>query len=171
MARASAEMSARTSTMAVIEAAGVAQGSGGGISAIIVGEQRHLFSGQDAEFGCVALRGGGEHDAGAIVAGENQRAFECAGGEHHAAGADRPVAVARLALAGHRLVVRDTFEGCKGVVVVITPDGGARQQADVFACLEIADRLGGPFGGGHGVDLLAPTSWRSRRNGSPVRQG
>ena len=71
----------------------------GAIGAVIVGEERDLLARQHAELVGVALGGAGQHHARPVVAGEHQRPLEGAGGEHDRVGADRPVAVARLALA------------------------------------------------------------------------
>ena len=81
-------------------AARLGERSGGPIGAVIVGEDHRLVAGNHAELVGVALGRARQHDARPVVAGKYQRPFEGAGRQHDGAGADRPVAVARLALAG-----------------------------------------------------------------------
>ena len=47
--------------------------------------------------------------------------------------------MARLALAGLLLVVGDPFERGERVAVVVAPDRGARQQADIVMAFELGD--------------------------------
>ncbi len=63
---------------------------GHGVSAVIGGADDHALPCSDGVAVEVAADGRGEHDAGAVVVLEHQRAFVGAGGEHHLAGTDVP---------------------------------------------------------------------------------
>ena len=125
------------------------------VGAVIVGEERDPSSRQDTVLIGIALGRTCEHHTGPVVARKNQRTLEGAGRQHDSPGADRPVAVTRLAFAGRVLVVANTFERCQRVAVVISPDGCAAEHTNIGEFFQIADCCVHPVGSRHSAYQLA----------------
>ncbi len=70
--------------------AGGAQVRGQGVGAVVGGADDHALPGGHGVAVEVAADGRGEHDAGAVVVLEDQRAFVGAGGQDHLVGTDVP---------------------------------------------------------------------------------
>ena len=92
------------------------------VRAVVVGEQHGTASGYYGVTMDVNRDCAGQHDAGAVVVGEDQWAFVGAGGEDDVFGAQVPEAFAdgRRYFAGFR----EFLDGGRGVVVRVSEDGG-----------------------------------------------
>ena len=102
----------------------------GQVSVVIVGGNDGAVAGRDGEVGDVIADGGGQHDAGDVVSGERQRAFNGAGGGDDHACADAPEALFGATVAGGVV-------GCalvrQHIAVVVDPcPGGAKAENNVF---------------------------------------
>ena len=75
----------------------------------------------------------GQHDAGAVVVGEHQRALMRSGRQHHLLRAHLPQPFARQIGWGVFEVVADALGQGDVVVIVIAEGRGTRQQGDVLA--------------------------------------
>ena len=131
------------------------QVEGGAVGAVVVGEQ----DGAAPRLGCVSIGVGarrvGQHDAGAVVAGEDQGALDGAGGQHHLLGADAPQALARQVPGAARAqMVGDALQRRQEIVVVVAEDRGARQTPHLVHGVQLGGGLGGPVHGRGAVDLV-----------------
>ena len=104
--------------------AGCAEQAGGGEPLGIVGDQHGPLAGGHAVAGEIGCRRTGEHHAGPVVAGEDQRLLETSGGEHHATGAHLAQAVAQERLRRATLMHSDES------VMVDAERGGVAEQRD-----------------------------------------
>ncbi len=95
----------------------------------------------------------GEHDAGAIIVGENQRALMAACRQHHLLRADLPQALARQIGGRVFQVIGDALGEGDVVMVVVAEGGGAREERDVAARGEQGDRLSELAPRGSAADL------------------
>ena len=95
----------------------------------------------------------GEQDARPVVVGENEGALMGATGEHDLLRPHLPQALAGRLARGGGQVVGDTLGHRHVVVVVIAEGGGAGQQNDVLAGIELGQRLGEPVRRRASVDL------------------
>ena len=103
-----------------------------GVGGIVRGGHHDLLADLDAVAVQVRAGGGGQHDAGAVVVLEDQRAFVRAGGQHDLCGADVPDAFAGhpgTQLAGQ--VVGAALD-CQDVVGVVAAEGGGACQVGEF---------------------------------------
>ena len=82
----------------------------GAVGAVVVGEQHGAPAGQHAV--AVDIGGGrrGEHDAGPVVVGEDQRPLDRAGRQHDLPGADLPQPLARRLRAARRQMIADPLD-------------------------------------------------------------
>ena len=87
----------------------------------------------------MAFHGGGEHHAGQVVAGEHERPLDGAGRQHHAAGMDRPVAVAGQVGIALGEGVLHPLHGTQHVAVVVAVDGGAGKKAHGVHARQLVD--------------------------------
>ena len=81
--------------------------------------------------------GAGQHDAGPVVAVEDQRPLDGAGRQHDLLRPHPPQALARLVGRRQRQVVGDALEQGQIVVVEIAEGGGAAQDGDLGQRLEL----------------------------------
>ena len=111
----------------------------------------HVLPGGHTIAAEVGAHGRGEHDAGAVVVGEDDRAVVGAGGEHDLTGTDMPDLLAHSAAIGLGDGVGAVFEGDEVVRVVAAEDGRVLHVRELFV-------LGEPGDGGldprQGVDVV-----------------
>ena len=149
--------------------AGGAQVRGQGVGAVVGGADDHALPGGHGVAVEVAADGRGEHDAGAVVVLEHQRAFVGAGGQDHLVGTDVPNPLPGHAGGGRAgQVVGAVLDGDDVVGVVGAEGGGAVQDGGFGAGDEFGfdvrhpfqgrlafDGLGQPGGGGAGQERAA----------------
>mgnify|MGYP001225621626 CR=1 FL=1 len=104
------------------------------------GEDRPRGAGRHPVARQIASHPAGQHDAGPVVAAEDQRALVCAGGQHRALGDDAPQALGRARLAC--AMRRGTLHGAEDIVVVPSEHGGARHGADVGQAVQFRQQCG-----------------------------
>ena len=97
----------------------------------------------------IEIHAGGrsQHDAGAVIVGENQMALDGAGRQNHLFGANLPEPLARQIGIGPRAMVGHTLGQRHHVVGVIAECGRARQQGDIFHRCQFGNGFGHPFTG------------------------
>ena len=131
------------------------------ISGVVRRRHGHVLPCGDPVAAEVGAHGRGEHDAGAVVVGEDQRTVVGAGGEHDLTGADVPDLLAHSVTAGGGNGVGAIFEGDEVVRVVAAEDRGARDIGEFFVLGESGDGGLDPLQGVDAVDGLG--RGRSRR--------
>ena len=131
----------------------VGEVEGGVPGAVVAGQNRGTVADLDAVAVEVGLSGAGQHDAGAVVAVEDQRAFDGALGEDHLAGADAPEAFARGVIGRTGQVVGQLLTEADHVLVVVADRRGAGQDPDVGQRVEFREGRGEPVPGAGAVDL------------------
>ena len=124
--------------------AGLRQGEGGLIGAVVVGEDDGVLAGSDAETAQIGQGGTGHHHARLVIAGQSDQALARAGRQHDLPGPEGAVALANLVLAGLSPVVGDLLQRSEQVVVVIAEDIGPRQDLDVRQRRQRSEHLGMP---------------------------
>ncbi len=115
---------------------------------IVVGEDGNGAADGDAIMAEIGKGCAGEHDAGPIVAGKDDRPLHRAGGQHHLARLQAPVALAQR----RRLLSRQPLACRQDIAVVIAPDGGPPQKPDIVEPGDLADSRGEPAGNVGAVD-------------------
>ena len=111
--------------------AGLGEVEGGVPGAVVGGDDRRAVADLDAVAVEVGLGGAGEHDAGAVVAVEDQRLLERALREHDLAGAHLPHPLARGAFGRGGEVVGQALGEADQVLVVVADRRRAGQDGDV----------------------------------------
>ena len=104
---------------------------GGMPGAVMGGDDHHPVADLDAVAVQVGARGPGQHHARPVVAGEHQRLFDGALGQHHLLGPDLPHPLARGTLRHHAQMVGQPLAQADEILVVIADGRGARQHRDV----------------------------------------
>ena len=94
----------------------------------------------------------GQHDAGTIVVGEDERALVRARRQHDLGGAHLPQTLARQVGVRLRQMVGHPLHQADVVVIVVAEGRRARQQGDVVARAESGKRVGEPRPGRFAVD-------------------
>ncbi len=131
---------------------GVGQRDGGAVGVVVGGDEHGAVAGGYGPVAEVVAHRAGQHDAGAVVVGEGQRALDGAGGEDDAAGADAPEAAAGEGL-GRRLgAVVGALLGEDVAVVIDAAGGGSGAAGDIRHGVEGGQLGGDPVRGGLVVD-------------------
>ena len=132
------------------------------VGVVVVGEEHRALARQRRMVVEVALRRRGQHDPGAVVVGEDQRALVGAGGEHHAARLDVPQALA--AHVGGRArpqMVGAALQRAQRVVVVVTEERRAGENAHLRHGGEALCRRPGPGRAVRAIDPVAEADQRA----------
>jgi len=105
--------------------AGGSQMRGQRIGAVVVGEDDGVPSRRHPIAVEVRTHGAGQHDAGAIIVGEDERPFVRAGGDHNIPGANLPEALSlSAALGAQNQVLIVIAEGCRAGEAAYLRHGG-----------------------------------------------
>ena len=131
------------------------QVEGGAVGSVIVGKQDGAAPRLRGIAVDVGARRVGQHDAGPVVAGEDQGALDGTGSQHHLFGADAPQALARQVSGAVRAqMVGDALQRRQEIMVVVAEDRGARQTPHLVHGVQSGGGLGGPVHGRGAVDLV-----------------
>ena len=126
------------------------------VGVIVVGRQHQLLARCDAIAAHIGGDGIGQHVAGYVVVGINQRTLMGASGQYNTTGTYTVQTLTRLAHGRHFAeVVGEALVNGEEVVVVVTVDRGTRQQGHFRHALQLGDGLGSPVGGRLVVEHLA----------------
>ena len=122
------------------------QVEGGVVGAVVRGEDDGLATGQHAVAVQERPGGAGEHDARAVVVGEDDRSLVCARRKDDGAGPETPHPLPGQVLGrGRSEVVGAPLEREDETVVVAAESGGALQVQDLRVAGEFGDRGGDPL--------------------------
>ena len=124
---------------------------GGAVGVVVVGDDDSPIAGGDAPVHQIVADRRGEHDAGKIIAGEGQRAFDGACGRDDLLCTDLPEPVARPPGVG--IVIGEALVGQRIAVVIDARAHGAGADADLVHGKESFDRFIDPCFGRLAVDL------------------
>ena len=126
------------------------------VGAVVVGGDHGAAAGADGVTMDIGRDRRRQHDARAVVVGEQQRPLAGAGGEHHAARAHLPQLFAGGAALGRGQVIGEPLADGQEIVVVVAEHGAARQQRDLGQRGELGERGGNPRRGVGAVDARGP---------------
>ena len=138
------------------------------IGAVVVGEYHSLRAGRDRVAVPVGRDRGGQHDAGAVVVGEYERALDCAGGQYHLLGANAPQPLTSPIV--RRQVVGNALEYGDEIMVVISDRGAPREQAYLLHRRQLIYRRRDPLARGHAIDDLAARQKAAAKLGLLIRE-
>ncbi len=124
----------------------------GAVSLVMGGRHHRARAGLDGVARKILPRRVGEHDAGAVVVGKDERAFERARREHDLLGAHLPKPLARSSFGRRRQMVRQAFDEADHVVRERAEGRGARQPFHIRRLRQRRNGIGEPGGGHLAVD-------------------